>query len=136
MEPLVAHTHDEGTVILHELAIRKFFADRPLRKLPYAPSCRTWAISPPLKSLVRDATLRPSALASSKRTSGQPQLLAHQMHGVLLIFVTDVFQNLAVGQQVHGVLYCEGLGVSFRVVDGLLDLQASKVHAPEPFRDT
>src|SRR5216684_2339066 len=57
------------------------------------------------------------------------------MRGVLLILVADVFKNLAFGQQVQGLLYREGLGVSFGVIDGGLDLQASKVDAPEAFRD-
>ena len=51
------------------------------------------------------------------------------MRGVLLIFVADVLQDVAVGQQMHGVLNGERFGVGFGIVDGFLNLQAPEIHA-------
>jgi hypothetical protein len=76
-----------------------------------------------LSELKRTRQLAPSSLLAC---SDQHDLVSADVDNILLIFGTNIFQNVRVREKVLSELYAEGLGIHLGIVNGDLD-----VHVPE-----
>src|SRR6266849_2363958 len=63
------------------------------------------------------------------------RLLPHHVRRVLFTFETHVFEQVRIQNNRVRQLHRPRLGVSFRIVDGHLDLHGPEVHAPEALRN-
>src|SRR5438874_11121795 len=82
----------------------------------------------------RIGTPTASSSASKNRRAGRwANLLFLQMSTVLLIFLAEAFEDVAVGEKVVRDLDGEWSGVHLRVIEGGFDIQVSEVPSAKTF---
>src|SRR6516164_7845774 len=71
----------------------------------------------------------------AERSLSSLSIPPHHVLEILLILVAKILHEFRVGSQMMVLFEGPGLGVDLGVVDGVLDLQMSKIATPEAFDD-